>query len=280
MNRYSANWKAALLLGMSLGLSSGGLLAQSPPTCGTGSGCIGPTSSWPQAGGAPVYLLQSGASINLWGDAAGSTPLPWDCTGANRTFDLGGSGSPYDSVSRTGTNFQQMTVLAYNPSGYPYQFGMMENSNKWGVMTLYDLNGDGKYETLTFVQTTSSWVQIPGGLQITTNFQAMDSNSDGYPDFISVPWQNITSTGNHAPCAAAPTIPQVWVPVTRSGQIVLDLDGDGYPDPELLSSPPIGAAASSAVPAAGDLALALLMLALAGVSWRVLRRESGQSLAA
>ena len=278
MNRYSANWKAALLLGMSLGLSSGASWAAITPTCGTGSGCIGPTSSWPQAGGVPVYLIQSGASISLWGNAAGTTPFPWDCTGAKRTFDLGGSGSPYDSVSRTGTNFQQMTVLAYNPSGYPYQFGLTENSNKWGVMTLLDTNSDGKYDTLTFVETDSSWATIPGGLQLTMNFQSMDSNNDGYPDFISVPWQNITSIGNHAPCPTAPTIPQVWVPVTRSGQVIFDLNGNGFPDPDLLASPPIGAAASSAVPAAGDLALALLMLALAGVSWQALRRDSGHRL--
>jgi hypothetical protein len=97
----------------------------------------------------------------------------------------------------------------------------------------------------------------------------------GGPAYVSLPWSQLAGLGllNHVSTNCPADVPQVFIPLSH-GRIVLDLDGDGIPDPGFFSSPPLTAEAASGngIPAVSRGTMALLAAALAGAALFQLRR--------
>jgi hypothetical protein len=98
------------------------------------------------------------------------------------------------------------------------------------------------------------------------------TGSGGSPAYVSLPWSQVAALGILATSCPTP-VPQVFVPLSN-GHIVLDLNGDGIPDPIFFSSPPLTkqAGEGSGIPTISRGAMALLAAALVGVGLFQLRR--------
>jgi hypothetical protein len=85
----------------------------------------------------------------------------------------------------------------------------------------------------------------PGGFSFTTSLTLVDVNSDGCADYVSIPASQAAGLGMTpipAGCKDAGKSPQVFVPLADSNgdskpdSIMMDLDGNGVPDPDFAPS--------------------------------------------
>jgi hypothetical protein len=116
---------------------------------------------------------------------------------------------------------------------------------------------------------------LGGSTSATMSFVYTGTGGDGGPAYLSLPWSQLAALGllNHIDTNCPTDPPQIFVPLSN-GHIVLDLDGDGVPDPGFFSSPPLTkqAAVGFGIPAASRGTMALLAAALVGVGLFQLRR--------
>lgn len=123
-----------------------------------------------------------------------------------------------------------------------------------------------------FFSGVSGGQTMGGSVQATMSFVYTGTGGDGGPAYISLPWAQVAGLGILATSCPTP-VSQIFVPLSN-GRIVLDLNGDGVPDPGLFSSPPLThqAATGAGIPAISRGTMALLAAALVGAGLFQLRR--------
>jgi hypothetical protein len=127
------------------------------------------------------------------------------------------------------------------------------------ILTLIDQNADG----------ASDAIQLSGRDVPNTTVNLVQMSSEGRT-FISIPWALAGALGVKG------NYPPVFIPLS-SGRIILDLDGDGVPDPTLLTSPPLaGAPLAPTVPTLSEWGMIFLTLLLMVGGIAVLRRSRVQ----
>lgn len=185
------------------------------------------------------------------------------------------------------SHYQSAVVTTLDPGGFPTVFTLsdLDHSGNPRSTTLTLNNNPAGYDSITLAG---------GGLNLSTPLvKYVDGNGRA---FVSVPWGFMSHFKHHHAAASGlhNLLPQVWIPVSGNGQIVMDLNGDGTPDPEFYQSPVLPLAAlpaasapfailvpwgnPAAIPTLSELALILSALALLTISWRALRRHGGDGL--
>jgi hypothetical protein len=130
----------------------------------------------------------------------------------------------------------------------------------------------------------------------------MDSNRDGNADMVqiagninmmatlvftpnashvSIPTSQATMLGARGGLCGPSFIPQIWVPLAdtdgdgRGDTIILDLDGNGIPDPQFYGSGRLGAIG---VPTTNTVGLSILMVLLGSIgAWYLGQRRLGDA---
>jgi hypothetical protein len=242
----------------------------------------------------PALLDTNGNGIPDAGDAK-ATPTrvgnvvtlisPFDCNsgdGDNQfTLGPGTLGGLLNTATRNsdGGRTQELDITA-GTGGKATAFSFSEKVGGTaigtGIGSLQDTNLDGAFETFSANGSTN------GGKTVGTAFSLVfgDTNGDGIPDYVSIPWalSDLFGVNPSDPCSAGAN-PQVWIPLADSngdGQpdsIIPDLDGNGVPDPDSFTSPPLVAAAVPTVNSQWMTALTVLLSGLA--LWMLRRREVG-----
>ena len=266
-------------------LFGAGLSAQSLPTSG---GMLGPNApiivdidgdGQPSGGDAPILpAVQSDRSVVIqhpWSNAQcmnSATVLltdPQPVTGKMTNANLGGLGN--------------IDIGQTNSENEPVQF-LFNSSTSAGVGTLQDGNGDGVYDGFGG-QTTQG---DKPSFQLSWDFA--DPTGDNKPDYVSIPWSMASAVGvdTEDDCdvgAGDGVDPQIFIPLADSNgdgvkdSIILDLNGDGTPDPEFFQSPALVDPAIGdpiTVPTASEWGLILLSIGLVVVAWVQLRRRNYQ----
>ncbi len=135
-------------------------------------------------GGTAAMPDRSGTQLSLsnpWSD------LP--VTGTLCAYDS--VKAKYAGICRTTPSglTQSITITGFNGSGNPTQFAYNETGNLYpqnGSATLVDQNGDGIWDG----------IRITGGTgSVTIPFVYVDTNGDGYADYISIPWADAALVG-------------------------------------------------------------------------------------
>jgi hypothetical protein len=188
-------------------------------------------------------------------------------------------GGPFIGGTRAAGN-QDETVQAttFNAGGRPTGFSMLVDRttgpDKSGTGQMVDQNGDGIYEALSG----------SGAVNFQVDIITEDTTGDGYGDYVSIPWSQASSLGVDTTDGCNPVAggdPQIWVPIADTDNdnipdsIVLDLDGNGTPDPQFLASAIIAGApaAGDSVPTLGEWATIGAALAIAMVAWLQIRAQ-------
>jgi hypothetical protein len=187
-------------------------------------------------------------------------PTLFSCgTQANNTVTLGapdGAGR-FQAAGRTNNARNQIVNVTGAIGAQATQFSFTEaNATRTfatGTGSLIDMNGDGSADGMTISGSKGS---------IVLSFVFTSSNA-----YASIPAAQAALLGaRQGRCGPAPA--QFWVPLAdtngdaRGDRVVLDLDGNGVPDPQYFTSPPIGA---PAVPTMNTFGLALLTLLLGSI---------------
>lgn len=201
--------------------------------------------------------------VNPWQDCNGSGALH---NGFVLTFDLI-TGLPTKATRDRGDQIETIIPTGYFTPTEPDAFHMTVTKAgvtvKSGDLALID-SGHGYF----------SGIAINGNVVANIDFTYADLNVDGVADFISLPWGQTAALGvkTNFGCGPGGTTPQIWVPLINN-QIVLDLDGNGQPDPNFLASPPVAPAnLYAAIPTLSTSALVLFAVTLLGLSLFQLRR--------
>jgi hypothetical protein len=192
-----------------------------------------------------------------------------------------GTNGKYLDVGRTADNgdFQEIDITGFNGAGKPINFSFFETSGLTlrkgnhttalhsGQGTLLDSNGDGSYDTL---QGTGDG----GSINFSLGLTYFDTNGDGKPDYVSLPWAQTVGV--------QPGSPQTFTPISDSNgdgtkdSLVLDLNDDGVADPEFYASPilfviPAVVPVAAQIPTLSQWAMILLSLALCAAGIVTLR---------
>lgn len=264
--------QAALTFGLALPLLT--TIAVSDPWSATaaaqgGLRMVGPAfpilidsgDGMPGAGDTPVLPQQTGATtVQL--------PTLFSCqTQPNNTVTLSSpdSAGRFRAASRVNNGRDQVVNVTNAVNGAAVQFSFSESLRTQtfatGTGTLVDTNGDRLVEAMSITGTN-------GSLMVSLVF----TPDSGY---VSIPQAQAAALGvRQGRCGPVPG--QAWVPLAdRSGDgrgdtIILDLDGNGVPDPQYFESPPLGAVG---VPTLNTLGLALLTMLLGGVGVWYLGRD-------
>ncbi|HUJ13550.1 MAG TPA: hypothetical protein VL284_07125 [Thermoanaerobaculia bacterium] len=211
---------------------------------------------------------------------------PWETMiDANNTFTLSNldGGGRFLTASRTTTSglVQSITITGFT-SGTPSAFVFSEtggpNGPQGGTGQLVQDSMTGMFNALHIAGSTTP-------VNATLNFVYLDTNGDGFADWISIPWSEAGLLGVNFNNEISGIDPQVWVPLAdtdgdgKGDAIVVDLDGDGTPDPDLHQSAPgsfgpMPAPSSIAtnVPTLSEWVTLLLILTLMAVALWQLRR--------
>jgi hypothetical protein len=216
------------------------------------------------AGGDGIAPTRTGNTITV--------PSKWSCgSSTNNVFTLSNpEAGTFRTISRTmGLKDQSLTVGSLI-NGAPREVVLRETSG--GIIRhntdveLRDQNRDGVFDGLS----------LSGSVSASTSF-VFDSNSS----YVSIPWAQASALGFKTSGTCAGDVPQVWIPLAdtngdgRGDAVVLDLDGNGIADPDLLKGAPIVATTVPTMGPIGRLALVML-LGLIG-TWFLSRRRSDDS---
>jgi hypothetical protein len=228
-----------------------------------GSRMLGPLSP-ALAGGDGIAPTRSGNRITI--------PSRFSCgSTTNNVLTLSDpEAGTYRKVSRTmGLKDQTMTIGSL-ANGSPKEAVLRETSG--GIirhntdMELRDQNRDGVFDGFT----------LAGAVNGATSF-VYDQGSN----YVSIPWSQASALGIKTSGTCAGDVPQIWIPLAdtngdgRGDAVVLDLDGNGLADPDLLRGPPLVATTVPALGPVGRLTL-IMLLGLIG-SWFLSRRRSDDS---
>jgi hypothetical protein len=209
-------------------------------------------------------------------------PNPWERCGPGTHNQITMTGpEPFTGGTRTHDN-QIETVQATDYDGArPTDFSMVVDrttTDKNGTAGVVDENSDGIYDAFQGAGT--------GGINFLLDFVYADTNADGWGDYVSIPWSQASALGvaKDDGCGPGPggSDPQIFVPLADSNgddlpdSIVLDLNGDGEPDPEFRLGPIMGPAAAVArddttIPTLGEWGAILAMAGLAAAAWLQIR---------
>jgi hypothetical protein len=175
-----------------------------------------------------------------------------------------GSGR-FTSASRQNSFRSQTISVTGSSAGAATNFAYTERDGSGvrasGMGVLLDLNGDGRFDTLS----------ISGNISATINLVFTPDSA-----FVSIPLSQMALLGASSSKCGLGRVPQIWVPLSdttgngRGDTIIFDLNGDGIPDPQFFRSPRLG---GLGVPATGNLALAVLIALLGSIGlWFIGRR--------
>lgn len=231
----------------------------------------------------PMVIQQTGpTTVTLVGAYANNPAL--------NLFTLSNPvGGKFHTVGRAyGSGTQDVTVTGFTGL-LPTQFTMKEigsHGTFTGVITLQDTNSDGIYDN---IHATGRG----GAINIDLPFVYVDSNHDGYADFISVPWGMANLAGVNFNNKVNGFTPQVWVPLAdtngdgRGDTILFDLDGNNAPDSDVEQPPggsfgPVAAPSSiSNVPTLSEWGVLLTVLVLGAAGfWQLRNLQAKQTTAA
>jgi hypothetical protein len=226
---------------------------------------------------------QGGSAVPMRTGTALTLSHPWsDIPATGNLCSFNALTGKYNGICRTTTGglTQSITVTGFSGSGYPTSFAFTESGNrspKNGTGRLVDQNGDGIWDGIALTG---------GSTNLTLPFVYVDTNGDGFADYVSIPWSAATLVGLNpngsvfAPGAGGPN-PQVWIPLAdtngdgKGDAIVMDLTGSGSPDPDLFSSPAMGPVVAPPtlappIPTFSEWSILGLALALTGAAlWQI-----------
>jgi hypothetical protein len=113
---------------------------------------------------------------------------------------------------------------------------------------------------------------LGGNVSATMSFVYKGTDGNGNPAYISLPWSQLAALGVLGNNCNT-DVPQVFIPLSNR-KIVLDLNGDGVPDPIFFSSPPLAppVRVTAGIPTVSRGVMALLAAALVGAGLLQLRR--------
>jgi hypothetical protein len=241
----------------------------------------------PAVGDAPAFFDSDGSGgpspcdqqivplYNALGDAITINSPYQDCDGSgnlDNTFHLmrDSNGVPTEIFrDREGSESEVLTPTGFFAPNQPVS-GHLEISKFGSLIQSGDGNlvpgGPGFFNGVTGGQT------FGGSTSATMSFVFNGAGNNGGPAYVSLPWSQVAGLGILATTCPTP-VPQVFVPLVH-GRIVLDLDGDGIPDPIFFSSPPLVniAAVGVGIPTVSRGTMALLAAALVGAALFQLRR--------
>jgi hypothetical protein len=247
-----------------------------------GGGMLGPN---PANGDAPAFMDSDGSG----GPSCGDIPIVPQRNGDTFTIP-----NPYQNCDGSGNNDNSFFLLR-DKGGTPIQLYRDREPNETEILTptAFFLPGEPSAGHLD-VQRAGLTVQsgdgmlVPGGggffggvsgmqtfggnTSAAMSFVYQGQGGGGGPAYISLPWSQLESLGLlHTMCSTP--VPQTFIPLSN-GRIVLDLDGDGVPDPDVFSSPPLTrqSAGGFGIPTVSRGTMALLAAALVGAGLFQLRR--------
>jgi hypothetical protein len=233
----------------------------------------------PGSGDDPLAPSRAGTALTMNSNLLNCNTSDSDHTG--QLVDL--QGGIYQGVERN-SDFGRHQALRANSvinGNQATGFNFEERTSPTGPLVgqgsgdLEDGDSDGAFETFDANGSTNAGKSV----NISTNLVFGDRNGDGNPDHVSIPWALASQLGVDTSdgCSAGGsggTDPQVFIPMADTNQdgrpdsVVPDLDGNGSPDPDLLRSPPLVAAA---VPTMNTWWLATLGIGLMLMALRRLR---------
>ncbi len=217
------------------------------------------------AGSDTIGPTRSGNSITI--------PSRWACgSTVTNVIDLSNQDSSgrFLTAARTNGVHRQSVTTTSIVNGSPQQFSYLETkngaTNGTGTITLTDANSDGVVDGVLFTGAVS------GSLSL-----AFSSDHN----YVSAPWAEVSALGVDTTATCAGAVPQIWIPLADTNgdgvgdSIVMDLDGNGQADPDVLPGPPV---VVPAVPTMGPVARLILMALISLAGWWFLsRRRSGSS---
>ncbi len=223
----------------------------------------------------PVRVDASGDSSPGGGDESITTTRVGNTITVNSRWSACDPGNPNNQVQlsnqiggrfhtltrQNGNLTQSLTVQTSSgaaASSFSYeQTSLLGGAPRTGSMSLVDQNSDGITDLL----------MIGGAVTASVGFTFYGSGNE----YVSIPWSQASSLGvRDDTCGGAA---QIFIPLADTNgdgsgdTVVPDLDGNGVPDGEFFSGPPV---AAPAVPSLGAIARAILLtlLGLYG-AWRL-----------
>lgn len=234
-------------------------------------------------------------------------PNPWEpgITDLN-TFKLSNPvGGRFHTVGRSHPAGWQQVTLIDTVNGTPAlwsggEYSSLDPTMIEGFGALLDTNNDGIFDTFSG-STTGTITSVPGRTPKVqaepTNFMIpflyVDTNGDGYGDYITIPWSQAQMVGVNFNNTVGGVAPQVFVPMADSNgddipdTIGFDLDGNGLPDSDIPQPAPgafgpvlapatLGNA--SGVPTASEWAMLFMIMTLGTLAIFQLRRHSARTV--
>lgn len=215
-----------------------------------------------------IVPQRSGNSITI--------PSRWECgnnpDSRNNIIELSNrdAGGRYRTASRANNALQQSVTAASSalgtPTAFSYEERLGDTITAEGSITLTDRNGDGVLDGASFRGTINGSISF-----------AFAGNND----YVSIPWSQASALGLDTSRSCAGPLPQIWVPLAdtngdgRGDAIVLDLDGNGQADRDLMSSPTV---AVPSVPTMGPVARLILMTLIGLVgAWFLSKRRTNDT---
>jgi hypothetical protein len=232
----------------------------------------------------PILIDTDGNGVPSAGDAraepqmSGPTTLilttRFSCQSQpNNRVDLSqqDAGGRYRTVARRNDFRDQLITVTGSSGNAATNFAFLEVDPRGiqasGNGSFLDMNGDRSMDTIT----------MSGKLSATVNLVfTSDSN------YVSIPVSQLGMLNAATSRCGITVTPQIWVPLAdtdgdgRGDTVILDLNGDGIPDPQFYWSPRLGALG---VPAMSSVGIAVLITLLGSMGvWFIGRYRSADDL--